>query len=124
MRRDTTARIALLLLVSSLLLPVAPALEAAVQALTGDAHACCRRAGAACCHRARRDPAAPAWTASRECGTQCAQAPGVTVSALAFGASPAVSVPHIESSPGVPANVNRRSSSYSAYLYQRPPPLS
>jgi hypothetical protein len=115
---------ALLLLVVSLLLPVAPLLQA--RGTTAERCQCCRLKGNDACRRSHTMPSSgPSWNASPDCARGCAQPLGLTFSAplLARQAVQAVSLlPHFAGlSAAIP--VYRFTTSYAAWRYQRPPPL-
>src|SRR5260370_16598717 len=88
-RRTTLAGVfghkvtALLLLTSSLLLPIAPFLEASLGAFAESCQ-CCRQPGATkCSHKSHRGSAAgPSLNADMECGSGCA--PRAVVPSLSF----------------------------------------
>jgi hypothetical protein len=115
---------ALLLLVVSLLLPVAPLLQA--RGTAAEVCSCCRRKGNDACRRSHAMPASgPSWNASPDCARGCEQPVGLAFSApfLAPQAVPAGSLlPHFAGlSAAIP--VYRFTTSYAAWRYQRPPPL-
>jgi hypothetical protein len=127
MRRGTaTARvtgqrvIALLLLVSSLLLPMTPLLAAAGSSIEYS-HACCRRKGVRCCPKSSVS-SGRFWNAAPSCGSQCARLAGEVPSIVAAVAPfegarrPALaeSIAALYLADGA--------SACPAWLYQRPPP--
>lgn len=118
---------ALLLLISSLLFPIAPLLEASVEAAARDCQ-CCQRLGAKCSRLKphSHEMPGPSRTASPQCGNRCGQ-PGTVAPARSLLAAQArratEAAPEITES--VVANAwHQVNSSYPRWLYQRPPPLS
>ena len=114
-----------LLLVLSLLLPFASLLLASAGTLA-EVCQCCRRRDHGACRRSHAGPwSGPSLNASPECENRCGQSGGVASSTLFF----APEFVQVAGTP--PRNVGLRvsspsngvSRSYSAWLYQRPPPL-
>lgn len=114
--------VTILLLFVSLLLPVAPLLQA-LESGGEYAHACCRRKGMSCCPRSNREGAGPSFSAGRECGDSCLLG-GPVSPLLAAVLKPASSLAH---APGK-AKISLRCASTGAgalhfpLLFQRPPP--
>jgi hypothetical protein len=132
MRRDQQLRsvfghklTALLLLLCSLLLPIVPLIGATVRS-RAEACACCRRHGAIkCSHGSHDDSGTPSWQATMACASGGAIR-GVVPSPwfLVVGRQSAAGV-----LPAVTESITAfrspwAKSAYSAYLYQRPPPLN
>jgi hypothetical protein len=115
---------ALTLLVCSLLLPVAPILEASARSKMEDCQ-CCRRAGKKCDPKShRRSSDGPSWTASPDCQKACAQPVSAPLPILIFGAESrsAANLPRSAPADLVATGPDHAASSYSVWLYQRPPP--
>jgi hypothetical protein len=128
MRRGTaTARVtgqratALLLLVSSLLLPMTPLLVAAGSS-TEYSHACCRRKGVSCCPKSSA-LAGRFWNAAPTCGTHCAQPAGeASPMAAVVDPSEAAAPFPIPAESTAALYLASATSACPAWLFQRPPP--
>jgi len=115
---------ALLLLVVSLLRPVAPLLAASVS--PAEVCQCCRRKGHDACRRSQAAPASgPSWNASPDCARGCRLPVGLACSALFLSPEPfrpAGELPQVDGMPSINPSY-RFTTSYAAWRYQRPPPL-
>jgi hypothetical protein len=115
---------ALLLLVVSLLLPLAPLLQA--RGTAAEACSCCRRKGNDACRRSHAMPASrPSWNASPDCARGCEQPVGLASSAPFLSPEAVRAAGLLSRIVGVPAAIPsyRATPSYAAWRYQRPPPL-
>jgi len=116
---------ALLLLVVSLLLPVAPLLAASVRS-AAEVCQCCRRKGHDACRRLQAAPASgSSWNASPDCARGCGQPVGVASTTPFLSPETVQSTGVLPQIDGLPATIPpyRFSTAYAAWRYQRPPPL-
>ena len=116
---------ALLLLVVSLLLPVTPLLQAGNTA--AEVCQCCKRKGHDACRRSHAMPSSgPSWNASPDCARGCGQLVGLAFTApfLSPGAVRVDGLLPQSAETFAASPVYRPTTSYAAWRYQRPPPLS
>src|SRR5215468_8446825 len=118
--------IAVLLLVSSLLSPIAALLQAATEGFA-EVCKCCRHTGTRCsCWHSRKETSrGPSWTAAKNCGDECGQAGGL-ITCTSFLAPPtalcAPLIPPRITVLGKASPSHRGNPSYFSWRYQRPPP--